>query len=374
MRCVRRFGGLRFGTMRALGSHAVMLVVVVDFIGHAVAAQGALAVHARPPVRGQHVYSWDQHAIRLVVARGLMGPSAEPARFRPQAPLTEGALVRALGTFGATRSVPRHPAKRVSVRALDAELVAALGLLPASRTLRLRAARAGLDPIGSLGTETVARLLGLRANHADESLEPEPTQAVSRAEAAYSFARALAVTEVERRQILAATRTWHPPALGRLQRLVLRRALSFVGYPYVYAGSSERRMQVRWDGTPVPGGFDCSGLVWRVYRLQSFPGARRLTTVLRGRSSYAMSAETSRARRIHGGALEPADVIFFGERGPRSRPAEVGHMGIYVGGGWFVHASGHGVTLAPLTGWYAAHFAWARRPLREAGFEPGADR
>ena len=42
-------------------------------------------------------------------------------------------------------------------------------------------------------------------------------------------------------------------------------------------------------------------------------------------------------------------------------------MGIDVGNGWFVHASGNGVTLQPLTGWYATSFAWARRPLAEAG-------
>jgi cell wall-associated NlpC family hydrolase len=44
-------------------------------------------------------------------------------------------------------------------------------------------------------------------------------------------------------------------------------------------------------------------------------------------------------------------------------------MGIYVGNGWFVHSSDHGVTLQPLTGWYEARFAWARRPLAEAGLE-----
>jgi cell wall-associated NlpC family hydrolase len=42
-------------------------------------------------------------------------------------------------------------------------------------------------------------------------------------------------------------------------------------------------------------------------------------------------------------------------------------MGIYLGRGWMVHSSGQGVTLVPLTGWYADRFAWGRRPLREAG-------
>jgi cell wall-associated NlpC family hydrolase len=42
-------------------------------------------------------------------------------------------------------------------------------------------------------------------------------------------------------------------------------------------------------------------------------------------------------------------------------------MGIYVGNGWFVHSSGYGVALARLDGWYSRKFAWARRPLVEAG-------
>ena len=44
-------------------------------------------------------------------------------------------------------------------------------------------------------------------------------------------------------------------------------------------------------------------------------------------------------------------------------------MGIYVGGGWMVHSSRYGVALAPLTGQYRERFAWARRPLVEAGLE-----
>jgi hypothetical protein len=45
-------------------------------------------------------------------------------------------------------------------------------------------------------------------------------------------------------------------------------------------------------------------------------------------------------------------------------------MGIYIGNGWFINSSSYGVALAQLTGWYAKEFAWARRPLAEAGLEP----
>jgi cell wall-associated NlpC family hydrolase len=60
-------------------------------------------------------------------------------------------------------------------------------------------------------------------------------------------------------------------------------------------------------------------------------------------------------------------VIFFGSAGPKSKPAQVNHMGIYLGNGWFIHSSGYGVAVAQLAGWYVQRFAWGRRPLAEAG-------
>jgi cell wall-associated NlpC family hydrolase len=68
--------------------------------------------------------------------------------------------------------------------------------------------------------------------------------------------------------------------------------------------------------------------------------------------------------------------VFFGAAGPRSKPAQVDHMGIALGNGWMIHSSRYGVALAELTGWYGDHFAWGRRPLAEAGLagplKPGA--
>ena len=80
-----------------------------------------------------------------------------------------------------------------------------------------------------------------------------------------------------------------------------------------------------------------------------------------------MSGEVPKAKRIAAAAVQPADVIFFGAKGPKSKPTEVDHMGIYLGNGWFVHSSRYGVALETLTGWYLQRFAWARRPLAEAG-------
>ena len=79
-----------------------------------------------------------------------------------------------------------------------------------------------------------------------------------------------------------------------------------------------------------------------------------------------MSGEVKKPARIGIAGLEPGDVVFFGAHGPNSTPLEVGHAGL-VGNGWFVHLSAAGVTLQPLQGWYTTTFAWARRPLLEAG-------
>ena len=260
------------------------------------------------------------------------------------------------------------------MRELDAQLVGALGLAEAAKRIRSAADVAGLAPTGMLGTETVARLLGLRLNHpqGQDQLELLPNQPATRAEAAYSLARAMKLSAGQVAWLDTLSQTFSVPEIGEWQRTVLTRALRFVGYPYVWAGTSESTQKL-WSSTApggtetLPGGFDCSGFVWRVYKTKPFPGAPFLGDMLKGRTTYSMSGEVKKAARIAIGDLAPGDVIFFGSRGPKSSSAEVGHAGIYVGNGWFVHSSSAGVTLQPLAGWYTKTFAWARRPLAEAG-------
>ncbi len=310
---------------------------------------------------------WADPQIGTVLAAGLMGPSAE--EFDPQGLLTRGDLSAALEAWGHPMAQPLDPSVAVTVRELDARLVTALGVQPVARAIRIAARDAGLMPVSSLGTETMARLLGLRTNHpaGQDELELLPGQPATRAEAAFSLAQAMAVSDWQKQRLLDATATFSIPVLTDWQRTVVSRALRFVGDPYVWTGTSEKQQQTLWDGSIVPGGFDCSGFVWRVYKLQPFPGAPTLTDTLKGRTTYAMSGEIAPDLRIAQPNLEPGDIVFFGSRGPLSTPNEVGHMGIYVGNGWFVHSSGRGVTLEPLTGWYQTSFAWGRRPLVEAG-------
>ena len=349
-------------------------------LGSAVLVALALAGAARAtwpdlpssPVLPSVATTWADAQVRAVTAAGLLG--GDPAAFRPADPLTRRELADALAAWGKPATVAADPSKLVTISELDAQLVNALGLALAARRIRLAARDGGLAPPSRLGTETVARLLGLRLNHpqGQDELELLPSQPATRAEAAYSFARAMSLAPGQLAYVDQLSSTFTLPALGEWQRTVLTRALKFVGFPYVWSGTSEVTQKL-WSPTAPggwvtePGGFDCSGFVWRVYKTKPFPGASTLGDILKGRTTYAMSGEVAKPSRIDLAGLQPGDVVFFGARGVKSAPGEIAHMGIYVGNGWFVHSSSAGVTLQPLQGWYTTTFAWARRPLLEAG-------
>jgi cell wall-associated NlpC family hydrolase len=106
-------------------------------------------------------------------------------------------------------------------------------------------------------------------------------------------------------------------------------AMQYLGTPYVWGGSS-------------PGGFDCSGFVMYVYAQVG---------VSLPHSSYAQYGYGSPVSRSD---LQPGDLVFFDG---------LGHVGIYVGGGSFIHAphTGDVVKISSLSGWYASTYVGARR-------------
>ena len=310
--------------------------------------------------------SWAQADIRYVVSHGLMAKSV--ATFRATDPLSQSELAALVASL--TRQPARpviSPAAPVTVAQLDARLVGALALTDAATAFSTGARYAGLSVPARFGTETVARLLGLRTNHPtkQDDLELLPSDPVTRAETAYSVAKILRFGGWEQQTVEDAAATFALPQLGVWQKRVLSTAVRFIGYPYVWGGTSEKPEAP--FGIKARGGFDCSGFVWRVYKLQAYPGGGTLSSTLRGRTTYQMSGEVSASKRIPYAKLAPGDVLFFGANGPRSQPNAIGHTGIYLGGGWMIHSSGQGVALSPLTGWYKTNFAWARRPLAEAG-------
>jgi cell wall-associated NlpC family hydrolase len=103
----------------------------------------------------------------------------------------------------------------------------------------------------------------------------------------------------------------------------------FVGTPYVWGGSS-------------PSGFDCSGLMRYVYA--HFGIALPRTTY----------GQFDRGRRVSRRGLRPGDLVFFDG---------VGHVGMYIGNGRFIHAphTGTRVQIQSLSGWYSSRFVGARR-------------
>src|SRR5262249_53473627 len=150
------------------------------------------------------------------------------------------------------------------------------------------------------GTEVVARLIGLRVNHpaAQDGLELGPNDPSTRAEAAYSAARILRFTGGEGDFATRLAETVVPAPVSRLQHDILQTAISLVGSPYVWGGTSEFQQDPFATGKQVPGGFDCSGFIWRVYKLQAYAGADSLPFTLKGRTTYAMSGEVPAAQRI----------------------------------------------------------------------------
>jgi cell wall-associated NlpC family hydrolase len=347
--------------------------------------------------------AWATPSIRAVTNAGLMG-ATDVQSFRADDPLTAQALENLVFDLKArfapapeapdptitdptvtdpattttatttttvtTTPAPKqvaNPNRTVQMWELDARLVGALGLNDAASQFAKSAREAGLTVPSRFGTEAVARLLGLRLNHPanEDALELRPQDSANRAEAAYSVAQILHFSAWQVPGIEEAAQSFSLPALSDWQRRVLDTAVSKIGMPYIWGGETDGPQTS--FGVASRGGYDCSGFVWRVYKLQWYPGEGTLASTLVGRTTYQMSGEVPASRRIAFAQLQPADVIFFGDKGPRSNSSQVGHMGIYLGNGWFIHSSEYGVALATLTAWYRSEFAWGRRPLAEAG-------
>jgi len=202
------------------------------------------------------------------------------------------------------------------------------------------------------------RVLNLRYNHlvGQEFLEVSPGEGMKVGHVAYMLDRA-AHADSWRLNSLTAYETFDLPALGANQAQVLRSGVEMLGQPYVWAGETEG---VQSEGH---GGFDCSGFIWRTVLGGGVPAdARR---ALPERTSMAMSDLPARAR-IGAAGLRPGDLMFWGYKGPGSRPADNFHAGVYMGNGWFIHSSGGnaGPNIDRLDGWWGERFSWGRRVLK----------
>ena len=107
-------------------------------------------------------------------------------------------------------------------------------------------------------------------------------------------------------------------------------AMQYLGTPYVWGGAS-------------PSGFDCSGFIMYVYAQVG------VSLPHNAAAQFGYGTPVSRDQ------LQPGDLVFFDG---------LGHNGIYVGGGSFIHSprTGDMVKISSLSeSWYSSRFVGARR-------------
>jgi cell wall-associated NlpC family hydrolase len=324
-----------------------------------------LVVLLAPAAASAHTRGdWNTGEQRAVARAGVL-PRLSDGRLHGERALTGAALGRALDRLAQRAGgvpVAAPAGATVSVTAFDARLVAQLGLSDVARGVAAEAARAGLRPGRSFGTEVVARFLGLRDDHpsADDALELYPWDPITRAEAAHSLAVVLRFSGWEAESARSRLSAFSVPSMGPAARRVLRLAAAKVGMPYVWGGESDGTSSAY--GYQAHGGYDCSGLVWRVFKLSGDPlGAR-----IRGRTAAQMAGEIPRSQRIRLADVRPGDLLFFGSAGFRSRAtaSDIVHVGIAISPHWMINSSSQGVFLSSLDdSWRRDEFAWARRVI-----------
>ena len=120
-----------------------------------------------------------------------------------------------------------------------------------------------------------------------------------------------------------------PAPTSSLGQQVVSVAQRYLGTPYSY-------------GANGPYSFDCSGFTRYVYAQFGYT----LNRTAAGQMSNGYPVSYSQ--------LQPGDLLFFNG---------LGHVGIYVGGGQFIHASTntYSVQYSSLNGWYSNTYCGARR-------------
>jgi len=124
-----------------------------------------------------------------------------------------------------------------------------------------------------------------------------------------------------------------PPPDGSRASQVIAIAMQYLGVPY------------RWGGSSPATGFDCSGFVMYVFAQIG------ISLPHHAAAQYGWGVPVPRE------ALAPGDLVFFNG---------LGHMGMYVGGGQFIHAphTGDVVKISSIyDSWYAGTWVGARRVL-----------
>ncbi len=347
-------------------THSPSIGRLARALGVAVAALVCALIPAARAGAATTVSNWDTAQQKQVVAQHLM--SNVGRSFQGGASLTTGqvnsamtALSRRTATLtgdpiAQIAKVTRAP---ITVSGFDRMVVQQLGLNDVVSHVQSVGNAAGLHPPSYFGSEVVARFLGLRYDHPSgtDQLELFPTDAITRAEAAWSFAQILKFGDWQVSYARETLSSFALPAMTGDQLTALRIAVSRIGYPYVWGGTTDDTS----DGL-AHGGFDCSGFAWRVYKVSGLSWG----TKIHGRTAAQQGGEIPKSQRLMMSQLKPGDLLFFGTATFTSRATEsnVTHEGIYLGDNWVIHSSGQGVYVEPLKGsWLGDEFAWGRRVI-----------
>jgi cell wall-associated NlpC family hydrolase len=361
---------------------SVLALVLLCAASTTVPLRASAAAASAAPASG----SWDAVQQRQVLAAGLMeaGAGSFDGSGQLSAPQANAAMA-ALATWlqsqaqANQQAVPAAPSagqepaaavvpavavahttqSPVTVAGFDRMLVEELGLGAVAAHVQATTVDAGLLPPAYFGSEVVARLLELRYEHpvGAQRLDLFPSDPLTRAEAAWSLATVMNTSAWAISSARESLSAFELPQMTAGQRQALQIAVSRIGYPYVWGGTTDNTA----DGLEH-GGFDCSGFAWRVFKVSGLPWGR----AIRGRTAAEQAGEIPSSQRLRLGRLEPGDLLFFGSAHFNSKATErnIIHEGIYLGDNWVIHSSGQGVYVLPLTGsWLGSSFAWGRRVI-----------
>jgi hypothetical protein len=133
-----------------------------------------------------------------------------------------------------------------------------------------------------------------------------------------------------------------PPDLPEVSDPRIRKfldiALSLQGKPYIW-------------GAEGPDSFDCSGFIYYCLNQAGYPVGRTTANTYSGKAEW---------QYIDRNALQPGDLMFYWSD---SKPGIIGHVGIYLGNGYHIHASSdYGfIVICRVEGWYDRMLSHGRR-------------
>lgn len=170
---------------------------------------------------------------------------------------------------------------------------------------------------------------------AREEAERKAAEAAAKKAAEEAAKRAAAAAAAKKPSTPSSTPSYTAPAYDSASSSdIVSVAKQYLGVPYVWGGTS-------------PSGFDCSGFTQYVFKKCGYSLSRVAS------SQYGNGTAVSYSN------LQAGDLVFFS--GTYSASG-ITHVGIYIGGGQFIHAANGGVKITSLSmSYYASRYYGARR-------------